>query len=418
MASLSNDVVIIGAGLGGAALALALHQKSIPCRIYESRTEDAKGLGSGVTLTPNGLRVLDRLGVYERIAPLGYQSESFALRNAEGHTIRNVHLAAEQLYGYKTCRVYRQLLLDELRALLKERNIPVEYGAKFEEVQEETTDGVTFRINGRTERASLLIGVDGIHSAVRKYLTLDLPAYTGVACVYGHVPTDSISWLKGEPDKGCTIQDEPGALFMIPEDTAGSDLMVGRQFSYPSLDRVGWEALGADKDALCGLLCKGYNKWHDPAKELLDQLSTRKEGLQLWPFQRMPKMERWSSPTGRVIITGDAAHAMPPSSGQGVNQAFEDGYTLALLLSFLSPKMKWIEALDHWHHLRQVRIDAILDMAYETDIMRLSKDEREVFEQKWGLNGDRKLQPREDYLKWLFAPGTEDDITAWMSAHS
>ncbi|KAL1846273.1 hypothetical protein Plec18167_005887 [Paecilomyces lecythidis] len=418
MANFSDDVVIIGAGLGGAALALALHQRSIPCRLYESRTEDAKGLGSGVTLTPNGLKVLDHLGIYERIAPKSYQRETFALKNAEGRKVRDVHVSTEALYGYKTCRMYRQLLLEELRAALKERGIPVEYGAKFEKVLEETTDGVTFRVNGRTDRASLLIGVDGIHSAVRKHLTSDLPTYTGIACVYGHLPTASISWLKEDPDKAGTIQDEPGAIFMIPEDPEGSDLMVGRQFSHPSLDRAGWEALRTENEALYSLFCKGYDRWHGPAKEVMDQLSTRKESLLLWDFQRMPKMERWSSPTGRVVIMGDAAHAMPPSSGQGVNQAFEDGYTLALLLSSLSPKTKWTEALDYWHHLRQVRIDAILDTAYQTDILRLPKDEREVYEKKHCFNSNKKMQPPEDYLKWLFVSTTEDDLTAWIRDHS
>ncbi|GAD97133.1 predicted protein [Paecilomyces variotii No. 5] len=418
MASLSDDVVIIGAGLGGVALALALHEKSIPCRLYESRAEDAKALGSGVSLTPNGLKVLDHLGIYERIAPKCYQVEKLALKDAEGRKVRDVHICTEELYGFKTCRMWRQLLLDELRAAVKERGIPIEYGAKFEKVLEEITDGVTFRINGRTERASLLIGVDGIYSAVRKHLTSDMPKYTGIACVYAHLPTDNLSWLKEDPDKAGTILDEPGAIFMIPEDPEGIDLMVGRQFSHPSLDRDGREALRTDNDALYGLFCEGYERWHAPAQELMDKLSIRKESLLFWPYERMPKMERWSSRTGRVVIMGDAAHAMPPSSGQGVNQAFEDGYALAHLLSSLSSKTKWTEGLDYWHHLRQARIDAILDMAHQTDILRLPKEEREFYEQRDGFDADKKMQNPEDYLKWLFVTHTEEDITAWIRDHS
>lgn len=303
------------------------------------------------------------------------------MKDAEGRTTSQSNLVTEELYGYKNHRIYRQALIEELKAMLKECKIPVEYGAKFKTVLEETANGVTFLINGKPERASLLIGADGINSAVRKHVTSELPEYMGLSSIYGHVATDSIPWPSESFEKVCTLQDDPGTLFMIPEVPDGSELMVGRQFAHPPLDRADWEALAKDKDKLSTLFCKDYDQWHSLAQSIMDQLSKRKEGLLLWPYHRMPKLARRASPTGRVIIIGDAAHAMPPSSGQGVNQAFEDSHTFALLLSSLLPNSDLNEALDFWHGLRQARIDAILRMADVINMNRLPAAQRSALEQ-------------------------------------
>jgi 2-polyprenyl-6-methoxyphenol hydroxylase-like FAD-dependent oxidoreductase len=214
----------------------------------------------------------------------------------------------------------------------------------------------------------------------------------GLACVYGHLPTNLVSWLSEQLDKSCTMQDVPGSLFMIPEVKDGSDLMVGRQFSHPALGRAGWDALAADSDQLYNLFSKDYEQWNAPARLIMDQLSLRKRGLLLWPFSRMPKLAEWASATGRTIIIGDAAHAMPPSSGQGVNQAFEDAYTLTLLLPSLPPRANLNEALSFWRNLRQARIDAILRMAAETDASRLPEAERRDHGR-----GQRRLDQRESH---------------------
>ncbi|KZL63912.1 salicylate hydroxylase [Colletotrichum incanum] len=343
MANILQDVAIIGAGLGGALLALRLHQESVPCRIYEAKHESSSTIVSGVSLTPNGCRVLDLVGALDRVRPQCYQTEHHSLMNGEGHIIKKPNVAPEELFSYKIHRIYRAALMQELTAMLKERNIPIEYGAKFEQVVEDNTDGVKFLVGGRTQRASLLIGADGIYSTVRKHLAAQLPEYTGVACIYGHVSTHSIPWPSDSFEKSGTIQDKPGALFMIPEVPDGSDLMVGRQFYYPSLDRLEWEALATDSEQLYDLLCEDYDQWQPLVKSIFNQLSKDKEALLLWPFYRVPKLERWASPTGRVIIIGDAAHAMPPSSGQGVNQAFEDAHTLVLLLTSLLPETDTID---------------------------------------------------------------------------
>lgn len=73
------NIAIIGAGLSGLSLALALHWKKLSCVIYEARAQPPD-IGGAIMLSPNSLRVLDRLGVYARIAPLAYRFQSLHFR--------------------------------------------------------------------------------------------------------------------------------------------------------------------------------------------------------------------------------------------------------------------------------------------------------------------------------------------------
>ncbi|PIG89088.1 hypothetical protein AARAC_011271 [Aspergillus arachidicola] len=390
MANVIEDVAIIGAGLGGMAFAIALSQRSIPCRIYERRNENSETFNSGVTLGPNGSRVLDSLGILQRIAPLSYQTETHTFKGPEGNTLNRINIATKELSEYKGHRIYRQILKQEFAAVLKELKIPVEYGAKFEKVVDESADGIAFLINDRVERASVLVGADGIHSTVRKYLTPARPEYVGLVCIYGHLPTDEVSCSPKKPIKHARSKMNPG-------------------FTYPALDRGGWEALAHEPDKLYNMFCKDYEQWGPAGRSIMDLLSTRKEGLLLWPFHRMPKLSSWASPAGRVIIIGDAAHAMPPSSGQGVNQALEDAFTLSVLLKSLSSKTNANEALRLWHERRQDRIDMTLKMAEETNVKRLPKAERLALEKR-GPHSEQQRKILED-LKWLASPDMDEGTT-------
>ncbi|KXH60485.1 hypothetical protein CSAL01_10140 [Colletotrichum salicis] len=329
-----GGVAIIGAGLSGTALALALNQKSIRCRIYEARSADADILTSGVALTPNGCRVLDEIGVLSRIEAKSFLFEHSITKDSEDQTITTRTVSFHDMKKYHAYRLYRLALLQEMKRMLAEKSVPVYYDAKLEKVISYTSNGVTFQVGGKTEHASILIGSDGIHSTLRRYLTDLIPTYTGIFCVYGHIPTSSVNWPDEEfSATSCTILGKPGSLFMVPEEADGATFIVGTQFPYPEQDREGWHTLAASPESLFTLLQRDYDQLHDTARHILDQLCSRSNRLLSWPFYTMPRLPSWSSSSGNVIIIGDAAHAMPASSGQGVNQALEDAYSLARLIS-------------------------------------------------------------------------------------
>lgn len=381
---------------------MALNQKSIPCRIYERRSEDADVLTSGVVITPNGCRVLDQLGVLDRVESRSYRSEYNVIRNERDEIVEKIRVASEELSGYPYYRLYRLTLLQELKAMLKERNIPVVYNSKFEKIISDTADGVIFQISGEEKKASVVVGCDGIHSAVRRHLTDAEPEYTGVLCVYGHIPSATVEWPDEDFKTGCTIQGKPGVLFMVPEVADKSDLMVGTQFPYPGQDREGWESLNADKGLLCSLMRKDYDQWHSTARAILDQLSKHSQGLLSWPFYAMPRLNSWASPSGRVVMIGDAAHTMPASSGQGVNQALEDALSLALVLSRTQMNATLHVALEAWQSWRQTKIDKVLQMARATNSRRMPEAERlRLLQVQTNDNGGRDQSPQNAF-GWLW----------------
>src|SRR2546429_8477950 len=109
-----------------------------------------------------------------------------------------------------------------------------------------------------------------------------------------------------------------------------------------------------------------------------------------------------------VIILGDAAHAIPPTAGQGASQAFEDAYTLAVLLSKLSTKTLLPEALNFWQITRQVRIDKVIALTFQLNNTRLPQAERER------LSKGQVWQSGEDgQLAWLYNARVEEDFLSW-----
>jgi 2-polyprenyl-6-methoxyphenol hydroxylase-like FAD-dependent oxidoreductase len=295
-----------------------------------------------------------------------------------------------------------------MKLMLAECDVEIEYHARFEGVIEEHEDRVTFRINGREEDSSMLVGTDGIYSSVRKYIAPDIkPEYTGVLGVLAHIHRNTVKWPYPDFEPACTIQGKPGAFFTIPEDPDAKEIMVGMQVRHPDQSRAEWEAMSADKEKMADYYRAGYDEWHDTARQIIDQVCASKESLYLWPFLRMPKIDKWYSRTGRVLLVGDAAHAIPPSSGQGVNQALEDVYGLTLILARSSDLLS---ALAKWQAIRQKRIDAVFDWATNgTNVQRLPEAERQKLIAE---NKSKNPNASNDFddMRWLYQLNLEDEV--------
>ncbi|KAK5088825.1 hypothetical protein LTR05_003047 [Lithohypha guttulata] len=398
----------------GTALALALHEENIPCQIFESRSKEAEDNQSGVVLTPNGLQVLDALGVFSRITDRSWKSEFRTYKNDKDETTRKTLIANEQLYGYKNHRLWRKILLTEMKLMLEERNINIKYNSRFDGVSQESDTSVSFRINGEIKHTSMLVGADGIFSTVRKYIDAETrPQYTGIVGNLAHIRRDTVKWPYSDYEPACTIQGKPGAFFIMPEDPQAKEIMVGMQVRLPENSRAEWDALAVDKDKLCDFFRKGYDDWHDTAKQIIDQVCKAKESIYLWPFLKMPKLERWHSNTGCVVILGDAAHAIPPSSGQGVNQALEDVYCLVLMLK---KSKSLLTALTAWQKMRQTRIDAIFDWATNaTNVQRLPEAERNSLIRE-GKIKDPKVSESFDDMRWLYQSNLELEVSSAINS--
>lgn len=417
-----TTIAIIGSSLTGLILSLSLVQHGIyqpsQIRLYDLRdpTTVDPAISSGVILTPNGLKVLESLGVLARFAHLCWLSEYRTYKNDRDETVRKTLIANEGLYGYKNHRVWRRILLDVLLEMVSEKGIKILWKSKFEGVVSEAADHVVFKVNGQQETAGILVGADGIRSSVRNYLCPDVkPEYTGVLGVLSHIRWDAVKWPYDDHERACTIQGKPGALVLMPEDRAGSVIMVAMQIKMEEQSREKWEALAQDKEWLSQYFRKGYDEWGDTAKGIIDAVTSAPDTMYMWPFMRMARLEHWSSRTGNVVIMGDAAHALPPSSGQGLNQTLEDVYTFTELLR--APGLKdWKRRLDFWQQMRQERIDAVFDWATNaTNVQRLPQAERDRLV-KEGKAQDANATEGFDDMRWLYQPDADRKIRSWLES--
>lgn len=401
------DVTIIGAGLAGLTFAAALHQQSIPVTVYESRPAPLN-IGGAVMLSPNALRVLDSLGLYDSIKTKGYNFETLEFRDLAGDCLETYEFGDEEKYGYKALRIYRYVLIDTLVATLKEKNITVRYGMKFSHIVEDNDDGVNFAFtDGTTSSTALLVGADGIHSTVRRYLYPDLQTkFIGMSGITAAVPTAQLKLPPGYHIP-VTIMSPRGAFVIAPQEVDGSEVLIGKQQRVvPPEDSPGWErAFVADKESGIQFLKQDAEHFPLIVQNAVSHINPNK--VNKWPFFVVPKLDKWTSETCRVVILGDAAHAIPPSAGQGINQAFEDVYMLALLLGRLGEISSQQAALSFWQAYRQERVDKIMELNKQIDERRMPADDAVV-----GKNG--RVAREEFELGWLYKPNFKKDVDEWV----
>jgi 2-polyprenyl-6-methoxyphenol hydroxylase-like FAD-dependent oxidoreductase len=188
-----------------------------------------------------------------------------------------------------------------------------------------------------------------------------------------------------------------GAFVAAPQRKDGSEIFIGRPSRLASEpDREELERMTKDKSWAVEFLREGLVDYPPIVGRAMSNIPL--ERVNLWPFYVIPKLESWMSPQGRVIILGDAAHALPPTAGQGINQAFEDIYTFSRVLSGIQQRQGDAEdtksTLRAWQHERQKRVDGILELNGKIDKRRLpaqvgeTEAEVEPFDLEWLYNVD------------------------------
>ncbi|KAJ7177965.1 hypothetical protein C8R46DRAFT_942884 [Mycena filopes] len=412
---MSQEVAIIGAGLSGLSLALALHQQSIPSTIYESRPDAPLNIGGAVMLSPNALRILDRLGVYDTMRTRGYNFTKLEYRNVGatsgpedlGVVTETQEFGGADKYKYDGLRIYRSQIIDTFLAVLAEKGIPIKYGHKFTKVIEETAEGVTWEwADGTTATAAVLVGADGIHSTVRRFLHPNVETkFVGMAGITAAVPTAQLEAPADLHLPVTFVLPGKGAFVIAPQRIDGSELLIGKQQRLErDLTREEWAAFTADKEGLVKFLQSNNEGF--PALVSRATSNIPHDRINVWPFYVVPKLDTWSSATHRrVVILGDAAHAIPPSAGQGINQAFEDVYTFALLLGGArrhenqGPALVQ-EALKFWQEHRQGRVDQVLELNKQIDLRRVP--------------GGEEVERKEFDLTWLYTLDPEQVVQEWF----
>ncbi|KAJ9239218.1 hypothetical protein DTO169E5_4508 [Paecilomyces variotii] len=375
-----KKVIIIGAGPAGIAAAIRLTKhNNISCTVYELRPVPTT-LGGAIGIPSNGLRLFDRLGLYNALSTKGSVASRFRLHFARGGGVVEADVIPEEVRqktGFSLMRIKRVELMDVLLHTASEMNIPIHFGKKIVNIIEDDEDTksnssitVTFS-DGTTDSADLLLGCDGIHSAVRtQYVDPSCqPEYSGVSGTCVILPTSALSAESHESLQAINVSlTTEGAFALVPCTAAGDELffVFSRKVPLPESGdtRDGWEEhrkkeVESFKNMLLdGVLKDVRGKWG----EVLTQAVNGTSSVSFYPVYRLPLGGRWFR--GRCLLMGDAAHAMQPHAGQGVSMAVEDVFLLSRLLKDgEGGETSLSEVFEKFERVRRPRIDRIYETA-------------------------------------------------------
>ncbi|MFB7088367.1 FAD-dependent monooxygenase [Streptomyces sp. NPDC056296] len=306
----TRQAVVIGGGIGGLTAAAALHGRGLRVTVLE-RAPSLQPIGAAISLSPNALRALDVIGLGDEIRDLAAWQGDGGLRTPGGRWLsRSSAEAAAARFGGPLVLLHRATLIDRLAARLPPDAVRTAADAMLADPGDSDQPARVRTPDGELE-ADLVVGADGIHSAVRGTLYPHHP---------GPVYSGFTTWRVVIP--------VPGAEFASHE-TWGRGriwgthpLKDGRVYAYAAaVTPAGGHA--ADEKAE---LLHRYGDWHDPIPAVL--AAARPEDVLRhdvhYIAEPLPAHHR-----GRAALVGDAAHAMPPTLGQGGNQAIEDAIVLA-----------------------------------------------------------------------------------------
>lgn len=313
------EIGILGGGIAGLSVALALRKQGYNPRVYERRAVPAT-MGAGVTLWPNASFVLEELGLLQDIAAIGGRPLTMRRQDAAGNPLGGLDIGLlDRTMGYPTFTVLRRHLQEVLLDHAARLGIPVEFGRRAVAIELDAHGrAVAHFENGASIRPDLLIGADGrMESVARKFVAGDnTPIYQGF-----------VNWIG--------VAQAPYALV---DDISIQDFWgAGQRFGCVAIRRelVYWAAAQArplnEPTPTADMRQEVENlfaQWPEPVSGIIR--ATPVDAIRLIAVHDLEPLHTWSR--ANVLLVGDAAHAPLPTSGQGACQALEDAWHLARCL--------------------------------------------------------------------------------------
>lgn len=348
------QVAVIGAGIGGLAAALSLHAVGIEVDVYEA-VREIKPLGVGINVLPHAVRELTELGLLERIAARSIALDRLVYTNHLGQEIWSEPRGERAGYRWPQLSIHRGTLQQLLLAAVCERIGDARVHTDCELVRVETSERdatahFRSRVDGSSRgavRADVVVGCDGIHSALRAQLYPD----EGPPKWNRRIMWRGVTRMRSLRDDRTMVmagyQDHKFVCYPIEDLRAqGGDLLVNwiaeRHFpAADSFEREDWNRTGSVEDFL---------PWFDDWRfGWLDVPSVVREASAIYEYPMVDRdpVPRWTN--GRFTLLGDAAHPMYPIGSNGASQAILDARTLAYQLATLASAS---EALERYEQTR------------------------------------------------------------------
>jgi salicylate hydroxylase len=338
-------IAVVGAGIAGLTLALALRRAGLRCAVFEQAGRLAE-VGAGVQVAPNAARLLHRLGLADHLEVVALRPHAIQMsRWDDGRTIMRTPLGAEceQMFGAPYYVVHRADLHRGLLARLPPDI--VQLGRRCVRVAERAGEVQLEFGDGSRVTADVVVGADGIHSAVRDQLVRDAPRFSGQTIYRGLVPADRVPSLT-EPRVQLWLG--PGQHCVAYPVSGGTFVSFGATTPANGWFAESWSSAGRVEE-----LATAYRTWHPTVLELI----AAADSVGRWALHDRDPLPRWS--TRRSTLVGDAAHPMLPFLAQGANQAIEDAVVLAACLGGVASGGDLEQALRCYEAVRRPRTGEI-----------------------------------------------------------
>lgn len=319
-------VLIAGAGLGGLAAAASLAKKGFEVRVFEQAPQLGE-VGAGVQQSANSVKVLYDLGLREQLDRWGVRPKTYEYRRYDsGELLHAMPFAEahERQFGAPYYHLHRadfhRILAEKVESLAPGA---ITLNAKAAGYAEDA-EGVTLRFaDGSSARGDVLVGADGIRSAIRAQIVGPTQAtYTGYCAWRLTIPRERLP---------ADIMDIVGQVWCGPNNhLVVYWLRAGQIFNFVGCPRqAAWDDESWTAKRPWEALKKDYEGWHPKVQSMVD--AADRDQCYYWALNNRKPVYHWS--TQRATLLGDAAHPTLPFLAQGAVMAVEDGAILARALA-------------------------------------------------------------------------------------
>lgn len=303
--------IVVGGGIGGLTAAIALRRIGVEVVVFE-RAGELREIGAGISLWVNAMKALERIGLAEAVRETGREEIGGTIRTPDGETLSKIPAdALEERFGLNVV-LRRPDLQRVLLAALDEAGGLMRLGVECLGFWQDGSGVAAYFADGREETGDLLVGADGLNSAIRARLFGDeRPRYAGFTAWRGLADLGD-----GREEPGFEAWGRGGVFGLVS---------LGRGCFYWYATK---NAPEGQRDAASGRkaeLLERFGSWHEPVPSVI--WATKEEDILRNDVYDRESLKRWGE--GRVTLLGDAAHPMTPNLGQGACQAIEDAVALA-----------------------------------------------------------------------------------------